>query len=215
MKKITVCQLAFAMASCAALSFADAAGAETIYGCVKTSGGALRIVSGPKGCDKNERAISWNSDGSQGQQGPKGEPGVKGDQGLPGPKGEPGTAPPAFRFVGLTTLTYSGAPTWPQLSAACNSVFPGSRLATTLDILNSIPPANVPSYAWAAPALPFAYATCVWNSNESCKYDAAGVVMYKPGSIEQKLVLFYGPQGTFSATNQDITPHPAACALPR
>ena len=189
--------------------------ADTIHGCVKQSTGALRIVSGPKSCERGERAILWNSEGPRGPQGPQGEAGPKGEQGSPGPQGDPGAASPVYRFAGLTALTYSGAPTWPQLSAACHSAFPGSRLATTVDILNSIPPPSISSYAWASPALPYSYATCIWNSNESCKYDAAGVLMSKPGSVEFKLVLFYGPQGTFSGSNQDITPHPAACALPK
>jgi len=189
--------------------------AETIYGCVKSPAGTLRIVSSPNSCDRNERAISWNSAGAQGSPGPKGEPGPKGDQGAPGPAGEPGPAASVYRFAGLTQQNFSGAPTWLQMSAACNSAFPGSRLATTVDILGSVPPPGIPSYAWAAASLPYAYSTCIWNSSESCKYDAAGVLLYKPGSTEGRLILFYGPQGTFSAVNQDITPHPAACALPK
>ena len=198
------------------LPFASTCRGETIHGCVKASGGALRVVSGPKSCDKNEKAISWETvgqPGPQGPAGPAGAPGPKGDPGPPGRQGVPGAAAPVYRFVGLTPQSYAGSPTWLLLSAACNSAFPGSRLATTVEILNSIPPPSVPAYAWAAPALPYAYGTCVWNSNESCKYDAAGVLMYKPGSVDMKLVLFYGPQGTFSAANQDITPHPAVCAL--
>jgi hypothetical protein len=194
------------------LFLASSSHAETIHGCVKQTTGALRIVSGPKNCDKGERPILWNSEGAQGAPGP---PGPKGDQGAAGPKGEPGAATPVFRFAGLTTLTYSGSPTWVELSEACHSVYPGSRLATTVDILNSIPPPGIPSYVWAAPALPYSYGTCVWNSNESCKYDAAGVLMYKPGFAEFKLVLFHGPQGAFSAISQDVTPHRAACALPK
>lgn len=194
---------------------ASACCAETIYGCIKPPSGALRVVKGPDSCDRNERAISWNSVGPQGPQGIQGEQGPKGDPGSPGPQGEPGAAPKGFRFVGLTPLSFSGSPTWLQMSAACNGAFPGSRLATSIDILNTIPPPSVPSYAWASPALPYSYSTCIWNSSESCKYDAAGVLMYKPGSIDHRLVLFYGPQGTFSAINQDMTPHPAACALPK
>lgn len=192
--------------------------AETIHGCVKSPGGALRVVSGPKSCERNERAIAWESAGQPGPQGPPGppgEPGPKGDRGSPGPPGEPGAAAPAHRFAGLTPLSYAGSPTWLQLGAACNNAFPGSRLATTIDVLNAIPPPSISSYAWVSPALPYSYGTCVWNSNESCKYDAAGVLMYKPGSVDHRLVLFYGPQGTFSAINQDVTPHPAACALPK
>jgi hypothetical protein len=192
--------------------------ADTIHGCVKSPGGALRIVSGPKNCDKNERPISWESAGKPGPPGPTGEPGPKGDPGPPGPPGplgEPGITTPLHRFAGLTPQSYAGSPTWLQLSAACNSAYAGSRLATTVDILNSVPPPSIPSHAWTAPALPYSYSTCVWNSNESCKYDAAGVLMYKPGSVEMRLVLFYGPLGTFSAASQDVTPHPAACALPK
>jgi hypothetical protein len=197
------------------LLLAASAQAETIHGCVKQSNGALRIVSGPKNCEKGERAILWDSEGARGPQGESGAPGPKGDQGPAGPKGEPGAATPVYRYAGLTALAYAGSPTWLELGAACNSTYPGSRLATTVDILNSVPPPDITSYAWAAPALPFSYGTCVWNSNESCKYDAAGVLMYKPGSVELRLVLFYGPQGTFSAISQDVTPHRAACALPR
>jgi hypothetical protein len=189
--------------------------AETIYGCVKTPAGTLRIVSGPKSCDRGERAIMWNSAGPQGPQGLQGAPGPKGDQGTPGPKGEPGAAAATFQFVGLTPQTFSGSPTWLEMGAACNSAFPGSRLATSVDILNAVPPPRIPAYAWASPALPYSYSTCIWNSNDSCRYDAAGVLMYKPGSVDSRLLLFNGPQGTFSAISQDITPHPAACALPK
>lgn|SRR5262245_33570229 len=91
----------------AGISWATAAIIQTsatdvIYACQRQEGGDgafVRIVSSPDQCKSNERVISWNVKGPQGDPGPggatgpagpAGPAGEKGDRGDPGTQGIPG-----------------------------------------------------------------------------------------------------------------------------
>lgn len=62
----------------------------TLYACVTTSSGAVRIVRAGTSCRRRELLLSWNEKGPSGDPGPAGLPGPKGDTGPVGPKGETG-----------------------------------------------------------------------------------------------------------------------------
>jgi hypothetical protein len=64
------------------------ASAETLYACKFNGIGTIRMVSATANCSQYETKISWNSSGSQGQQG---VPGPQGIQGIPGPQGTQGS----------------------------------------------------------------------------------------------------------------------------
>ncbi len=73
----------------------------TIFGCVKNSTGAIRIVDSGTACLAGEHKIHWNQKGPagfqgnpglQGPQGPQGPRGPQGPQGLQGPQGPQGPA---------------------------------------------------------------------------------------------------------------------------
>jgi hypothetical protein len=75
-------------------------GADVIRGCVRKDG-RFRLATQKYPCRKNERAISWNVRGPQGNPGPAGPAGppgadgAPGAAGAPGPQGEPGLQGPA------------------------------------------------------------------------------------------------------------------------
>jgi hypothetical protein len=97
---------------------------SVIRGCARKDG-HFRLVTSRYPCRKNERAISWNvrgpqgdpglagpagprgADGAPGTAGPQGDagaqgpPGPKGERGPPGPKGDPGTIEALERLNGV------------------------------------------------------------------------------------------------------------------
>lgn len=60
-----------------------------IRGCVKTSGGQVRVIDPAAGgaCGSSETALDWNLTGGQGSQGPPGGPGPQGGAGQAGSSG--------------------------------------------------------------------------------------------------------------------------------
>lgn len=66
-----------------------AGGGGAIHACATRRSGRLRLAAK---CQKDERAVSWQMQGSQGPQGPKGDQGSIGPQGAPGSPGAPGSA---------------------------------------------------------------------------------------------------------------------------
>jgi hypothetical protein len=57
----------------------------TINACEQSVSGNIRIVPSAGGCRTNETALSWNTEGPTGPQGPSGATGPQGDTGAPGP----------------------------------------------------------------------------------------------------------------------------------
>jgi hypothetical protein len=70
--------------------------AQTIYGCIKKSNGALRVVGDSSQCKKSEAPLSWNQGGSQGPKGDKGDTGASGPRGPKGDSGSQGIAGASF-----------------------------------------------------------------------------------------------------------------------
>lgn len=68
-----------------ALVAATHANAATIHACLNKKTGAVRIVSSKAKCKKNEKTLSWNSEG------PAGKNGLNGNNGLNGANGSNGT----------------------------------------------------------------------------------------------------------------------------
>lgn len=66
-----------------------------IRGCYTKSNGALRVVdTAGAACKSGEAALSWNTAGVPGPQGPKGDTGAQGATGPQGAKGDTGSAGP-------------------------------------------------------------------------------------------------------------------------
>jgi hypothetical protein len=65
-------------------------GKDTIYGCVGSNTGRLRIVDSPIRCGKLESPISFNREGPRGVRGTDGKDGATGRAGRPGPRGADG-----------------------------------------------------------------------------------------------------------------------------
>lgn len=89
----------------AATQWANAASADTtLYACVGTGDGKMRMVDAGTTCDKKETLVSWNVTGPQGVPGPQGSAGPQGSPGPQGPKGDKGDAgsgTPAATVVGF------------------------------------------------------------------------------------------------------------------
>ncbi|MBE0610321.1 MAG: hypothetical protein IH609_13155, partial [Dehalococcoidia bacterium] len=73
-----------------AVALADHEPNDTIYACVATKDGGVRVVAMPTLCGKSEASLSWGKHGAPGPQGEAGLPGAPGPQGTPGPQGIPG-----------------------------------------------------------------------------------------------------------------------------
>ena len=118
----------------AALAVASSAQATTYYACVKRKGGSIRLVARGARCKRNERKISFNSQGvpgNKGSTGPKGATGKTGNTGTNGTTGFTSTLP-----VGATEKG-----TWATQIHAANS---GDFSAISFNIpLASAPKVNV------------------------------------------------------------------------
>lgn len=83
----------------APMATADIPDSGVIHGCLKKSGGQLRVIDTSLGqsCDNGEVALDWSQAGNTGppgMTGPPGAPGPAGPAGEQGPTGPPGPAGP-------------------------------------------------------------------------------------------------------------------------
>lgn len=81
----------------AVLAVPAQAGASTLYACVKKKTGSARFVSARTNCRRNERKISWNTQGVPGINGTKGKSiggktGANGKDGASGANGKDGAS---------------------------------------------------------------------------------------------------------------------------
>lgn len=81
---------------------------NTIYGCVSTKDGAVRVVAQGIACGKWESPITWNQTGPAGAPGPAGPAGRDGQPGPAGPAG-PAAPQPHSTVIGNATVT-NGTP---------------------------------------------------------------------------------------------------------
>jgi hypothetical protein len=77
--------------SLAGLGGASQAQATTIYACVKTRSGSVRLVTRTARCRRGEYRLYWNSDGPAGRNGVQGATGPRGATGSRGPTGPTGS----------------------------------------------------------------------------------------------------------------------------
>ena len=104
-----------------------------IHGCMKKSGGALRVIdSGVTQCSKDETALSWNRTGPQGPQGLQGAPGAQGVQGDPGPQGAPGAA----SVLIVPFIVDAAAFAWTNMPSADTLLNGSHRHVTRVDLTN-------------------------------------------------------------------------------
>jgi type VI secretion system Hcp family effector len=99
---IAAALLAVIAAGAGTYAFAAAGDGTTINGCVGTSDGKLRVLSGSDTCKSNETALSWNSVGPAGGQGPAGAPGAPGAPGAQGAPGRDGVSNPDATTATMT-----------------------------------------------------------------------------------------------------------------
>src|SRR4051812_50112580 len=74
----------------AATTLASGKAGGTIYACVKSATGAVRIVDASAPCKSGERRVSWGSAGDRGARGGPGARGPAGPRGGTGAAGGPG-----------------------------------------------------------------------------------------------------------------------------
>ena len=101
---------------------AIAAHAATIHACYSKSTGDVRIVLSASQCKSTEQAVSWNTVGPAGPQGPIGPKGEKGATGLEGPKGATGLQGPAG-LKGATGAAGPAGATGPQGPSGTQNLF--------------------------------------------------------------------------------------------
>jgi hypothetical protein len=110
--------------------------AETIHACVRATG-SLRIVASPADCRDLESPLSWN---------------VQGPAGPAGPPGAPGSGAPNFQLVGISVRPLPGGAGIGELNRTCSERFPGSRMCTTLEVMNTPdPPLPLFTVGWVRP----------------------------------------------------------------
>lgn len=130
------------------LVLAPQAGASTLYACVKKKSGTARFVNARASCRRNERKISWNTqgvpgrngtngkNGSAGKTGPAGKNGTNGKDGVNGANGKDGAA------AGL--VAFSDSPFELPLSrhavATLSNVPPGSYIVTAKALIEDANP---------------------------------------------------------------------------
>lgn len=94
-------------ASLLSIGVSNAAG-TTIKACAKKSGGAMRLIDSNKKCNKNERTLTW---GTQGDSGAVGVTGATGAAGTTGETGASGISYATFTTYSLHGMHTSLAPT--------------------------------------------------------------------------------------------------------
>jgi len=101
--------------------------------------------------------------------------------------------PAHFRFVGVTTQTFPGGGSRAAMMQACNSEYPGSRMAFSDEYPTTVAPPAIASDAWIQPRVAAAL---------SLEYliDPAGSVIYDP-SIEVPNRFSCGEWSTSSANS--------------
>lgn len=97
----------------------------TIYGCVETNSGRIRLIGAARGaCLPSETPVSWNV------QGPKGDTGASGPQGTQGVQGPPGT--PAD-MTQVTSLQSAVATLQQQIATQGQQIGSLGQRVTTLE----------------------------------------------------------------------------------
>src|SRR3954449_7712264 len=74
----------------AATTLASGKAGGTIYACVKSATGAVRVVEATAPCKSGERRVTWSSAGDRGARGVPGARGPSGLRGVTGAAGVPG-----------------------------------------------------------------------------------------------------------------------------
>ena len=90
-------------ASLLSIGVSNAAG-TTIKACAKKSGGAMRLIDSNKKCNKNERTLTWGTQGDSGAVGVTGATGATGPAGANGAAGTTGeTGASGISYATFTT----------------------------------------------------------------------------------------------------------------
>ena len=154
-----------------------AASAQVQYTACLSKGSLVNVAIGDKpasACAVDQSQISWNAKGPQGAPGdtgptgpigPPGLPGLPGIQGAPGlpgaqgpagPAGEPGDCKDGARFqlVGKTSTSFRGFEGVVRFNNACSATFPGSRMCTSVEVMESAPfTGDLSGSSWVRPTI--------------------------------------------------------------
>ena len=142
-RRMTLALTAAALAT-AVLGVPAQAGVATLYACVKKKTGTARFVNARASCRRNERKISWNTQGVPGSAGAKGKNGANGKTGIAGKNGTNGKdgANGANGKDGASAglVSFSDSPFELPLSrhavATLSNVPPGNYIVTAKALLN-------------------------------------------------------------------------------
>lgn len=160
---LTLTMISFAFGS-------NPASAAEIVACAKTNSGEIRLVASAGDCKASEKALSWNAEGQQGATGPAGP---QGDQG-PAGSGGAGGGLDKFQYVGVSEEGVRGSSGIISLNNACHATFPGSRMCTSVEIMNTANPPDVRAnlsnrIAWVRPQI-------IGLTNTEKQIDASGYI---------------------------------------
>lgn len=183
----------------ATLGLTTAAQATTYYACVSKKNGVMRLVPHAKKCKRNERRISFDSQGPSGRNGAPGKNGAPGRNGANGKNGQNGLNG-ANGVSGFTTTLPKGATEEGTWAVAVNPTDSTSFSAISFDIpLAAAPVANLVGIGQSTTACPGTAAAPAAASGNLCVYvstaETISIQIFDPappnGEVAQA-----SPQGT-------------------
>ena len=160
-------------------------------GCL-SKGTLVNVAIGDKpaaACVLDQTQVSWNDKGPPGDPGdtgpigpvgPPGLPGLPGIQGVPGLPGPQGPEGPAgapgdckegsrYQLVGKSSQSFRGFEGVVRLNNACSATFPGSRMCTSVEVMETASfTGNLSGSSWVRP-------TIVGVDSRGTVVDASGV----------------------------------------
>ena len=187
------------LAVLSAIALAPSATAQDkISGCLLTPSGILynvRVADTPSApCRPQDTTMMWNVSG-----------------------------PSVFEFVGFSSTTHDGGEGVLTFNGACHATFPGSRMCTSEEVLETTPPPSGPSgdFAWVRSVLvPHqlpGWAVDVSGETGGLSGSDAGVLSCNGWLANQSGfngLTTQGTTGRFSAQRCDFT-RPVACCAPK
>lgn len=103
---------------------------STVYACVNSSSGTIKIVTADTTCKTNEVKLSWDVAGVQGPQGPAGPQGPQGPAGAQGPAGPTNVFGLSVSKTGTGTGLVTSSDTGIVCDPDCTEVYPAGTSVT-------------------------------------------------------------------------------------
>lgn len=112
-----------------------------------------------------------------------GPPGPEGPVGPKGPAGPPGIGADVYEFVGFSSVSGNGSTGVLRFTSMCQSKYPGSRMCTSEEVMNTVNRPSARGNAWVRPVI-------VGYSQ--------GYNIYASGKISQRVLSCNGWSSSFS-----------------